>query len=112
MFQHIEYADFRTVKSGEGCPRCEKHLEVFPAIELGHIFKLGTKYSDSMGALFTDEKGEEHPIIMGSYGIGVERVMACYIEQNHDANGIVWNKSSCTISSSLTWVEFEETGNC
>jgi prolyl-tRNA synthetase len=45
-----------------------------------------------MGALFTDEKGEEHPIIMGSYGIGVERVMACYIEQNHDANGIVWNK--------------------
>jgi prolyl-tRNA synthetase len=67
-------------------------LEVFPAIELGHIFKLGTKYSDSMGALFTDEKGEEHPIIMGSYGIGVERVMACYIEQNHDASGIIWNK--------------------
>lgn len=88
----IEYDDFRIVKSGEGCPRCEKHLEVFPAIELGHIFKLGTKYSDSMGALFTDEKGEEHPIIMGSYGIGVERVMACYIEQNHDANGIVWDK--------------------
>ncbi|MBE0539729.1 MAG: proline--tRNA ligase, partial [Ignavibacterium sp.] len=89
---NIEYADFRTVKSGEGCPRCDKHLEVFSAIELGHIFKLGTKYSDSMGALFTDEKGEEHPIIMGSYGIGVERVMACYIEQNHDANGIIWDK--------------------
>jgi len=88
----IEYADFRTVKSGEGCPNCERHLEVFPAIELGHIFKLGTKYSDAMGALFTDEKGEEHPIIMGSYGIGVERVMACYIEQNHDANGIIWSK--------------------
>lgn len=89
---NIEYADLRIVQSGEGCPRCEKHLEVFPAIELGHIFKLGTKYSDSMGALFTDEKGDEHPIIMGSYGIGVERVMACYIEQNHDANGIIWNK--------------------
>ncbi|HCY76508.1 MAG TPA: proline--tRNA ligase [Ignavibacteriales bacterium] len=89
---NIEYADFRTVISGEGCPRCDKHLEVFPAIELGHIFKLGTKYSDSMGALFTDEKGEEHPIIMGSYGIGVERVMACYIEQNHDAKGIIWDK--------------------
>jgi len=68
-------------------------LAVFPAIELGHIFKLGTKYSDSMGALFTDEKGEEHPIIMGSYGIGVERVMACYIEQNHDAGGIIWDKA-------------------
>ncbi len=89
---NIEYADLRIVQSGEGCPNCEKHLEVFPAIELGHIFKLGTKYSESMGALFTDEKGDEHPIIMGSYGIGVERVMACYIEQNHDANGIIWNK--------------------
>jgi prolyl-tRNA synthetase len=89
----IEYADFRTVKSGEGCPRCEKHLEVFPAIELGHIFKLGTKYSESMGANFLDENGKEHPIIMGSYGIGVERVMACYIEQHHDANGIIWDKA-------------------
>ncbi|MDX9711573.1 MAG: proline--tRNA ligase [Ignavibacteriales bacterium] len=90
---NVEYSDFRIVKSGEGCPNCEKHLEVFPAFELGHIFKLGTKYSDSMRAFFTDEKGEEHPIIMGSYGIGVERVMACSIEQNHDANGIVWDKA-------------------
>jgi prolyl-tRNA synthetase len=90
---NIEYADFRIVKSGEGCPNCEKHLEVFPAIELGHIFKLGTKYSESMKAMFTDENGDEHPIIMGSYGIGVERVMACFIEQNHDANGIVWSKT-------------------
>ena len=89
----VEYADFRIVKSGEGCPNCEKHLEVFPAIELGHIFKLGTKYSEAMGANFLDENGKENPIIMGSYGIGVERVMACYIEQNHDANGIVWNKT-------------------
>lgn len=87
----IQYADLRVVQSGEGCPRCEHHLDVFPAIELGHIFKLGTKYSEAMGAMFTDEKGDEHPIIMGSYGIGVERVMACYIEQNHDANGILWN---------------------
>ncbi len=89
----MEYADLRIVKSGERCPRCESHLEVFPAIELGHIFKLGTKYSDAMGAMFTDENGDEHPIIMGSYGIGVERVMACFIEQNHDANGIIWNKT-------------------
>lgn len=89
----IEYADLRIVQSGEHCPNCDKHLEVFPAIELGHIFKLGTKYSDAMGAMFTDESGNEHPIIMGSYGIGVERVMACFVEQNHDANGIVWNKT-------------------
>lgn len=88
-----EYADLRIVQSGEGCLNCDKNLEVFSAIELGHIFKLGTKYSESMGAKFIDEKGEEHPIIMGSYGIGVERVMACFIEQNNDDKGIVWNKT-------------------
>lgn len=88
----VEYADLRIVKSGEGCPKCDKKLEVFSAIELGHIFKLGTKYSEAMGARFIDEKGEEHPIIMGSYGIGVERIMACFIEQHHDDKGIVWDK--------------------
>lgn len=86
-----EFFDMRTVQSGEECPRCGKPLEVFTAIELGHIFKLGTKYSEAMGALFQDEKGEEHPIIMGSYGIGVERVIACYIEQHNDEKGIVWS---------------------
>lgn len=90
--KNVEYADLRIVKSGEGCPNCDKKLDVFSAIELGHIFKLGTKYSESMGAKFIDEKGEEHPIIMGSYGIGVERVMACFIEQHHDEKGIVWEK--------------------
>lgn len=87
-----EYFDLKIVKSGEGCPNCEKNLEVFSAIELGHIFKLGTKYSDSMGALFLDEQGKEKPIVMGSYGIGVERVIACFIEQHHDEFGIKWNK--------------------
>ncbi|MHC1738810.1 MAG: proline--tRNA ligase [Ignavibacteriaceae bacterium] len=86
-----DYFDLRTAKSGEGCPRCENKLEVFTAIELGHIFKLGTKYSEAMGALFLNEKGEEHPLIMGSYGIGVERVIACYIEQHHDDKGILWS---------------------
>lgn len=89
----IEYEDLRTVQSGEGCPKSDDKLEVFSAIELGHIFKLGTKYSASMGAMFLDEKGTEHPIIMGSYGIGVERVLACYLEQNNDENGIVWDKN-------------------
>lgn len=88
----IEYADLRFTKSSEGCPNCNSNLEVFSAIELGHIFKLGTKYSAAMGANYLDEKGEEHPIVMGSYGIGVERVMACYLEQNNDENGIIWNK--------------------
>jgi len=88
----IEYADLRIVQSGEGCPNCDDKLEVFTAIELGHIFKLGTKYSEALKASYLDEKGEEHPIVMGSYGIGVERIMACYIEQNHDDKGIIWNK--------------------
>lgn len=88
----IEYFDLRSAQSGEGCTRCGSKLAVFNAIELGHIFKLGTKYSAAMGANFLDENGEAHPIVMGSYGIGVERVLACFIEQNHDEKGIVWNK--------------------
>jgi len=89
----VDYADLRVVVSGEGCPNCGNKLEVFTAIELGHIFKLGTKYSESLKALYLDEKGEEHPIVMGSYGIGIERIMACYIEQNHDDKGIIWHKA-------------------
>ncbi|MDO8550579.1 MAG: proline--tRNA ligase [Ignavibacteria bacterium] len=89
--KNIEYTDLRIVESGEECSKCDSKLQVFNAIELGHIFKLGTKYSESMGATFLDEKGEEHPIIMGSYGIGVERIMACFIEQHNDENGIVWD---------------------
>jgi prolyl-tRNA synthetase len=62
-------------------------------IELGHIFKLGTKYADALHATFLDENGKEASIIMGSYGIGIERIVACHIEQNHDANGIIWDKA-------------------
>lgn len=88
----LEYADLRTVESGEGCPNCDSTLKVFTAIELGHIFKLGTKYTEALGVNYLDENGEEKPIIMGSYGIGVERVMACFIEQHYDDYGIKWNK--------------------
>ncbi len=86
----IEYFDLRTVESGEKCTRCGSTLDVFKAIELGHIFKLGTKYSDALGVMYLDENGKEHPIVMGSYGIGVERILACFIEQNYDEKGIVW----------------------
>ncbi len=85
-----EYYDFRTVKEGEKCPNCDSGLRVVKAIELGHIFKLGTKYSDALGANFLDSEGKEHPIIMGSYGIGVERVLACFLENSYDDKGIVW----------------------
>jgi prolyl-tRNA synthetase len=88
------WADFRTVESGEGCPRCEVGvLEVFKGMEIGHIFKLGTKYSESMGATVLNQEGKEVPIVMGSYGIGVERIITAAVEQRHDQDGIVWPKS-------------------
>ncbi|GAA0177963.1 proline--tRNA ligase [Clostridium sediminicola] len=82
--------DFRNVTSEDKCPKCAKALTIARGIEVGHIFKLGTKYSESMGALFTDEDGKQKPLIMGCYGIGVNRTMAAIIEQNHDENGIIW----------------------
>jgi prolyl-tRNA synthetase len=88
------WADLRGVVAGEGCPRCDEGvLEVFKAMEIGHIFKLGTKYSKSMGATVLTVDGKPVPIIMGSYGIGVERIITAAIEQHHDADGIIWPKS-------------------
>ena len=75
---------------GAACPRCAKPLKLFPAIEVGHIFKLGTKYSAAMGATFLDEDGKQKPFIMGCYGIGVSRIVPAVIETHHDDNGIVW----------------------
>ena len=85
------FIDVRTVNASEPCPDCAASLRIAQAIEVGHIFKLGTKYSDSMGATFLDETGSERPIIMGSYGIGVERIIAAHIEQHHDESGISWD---------------------
>ena len=92
--QPDKWADLRGVVAGEGCPRCEQGtLEVYKAMEIGHIFKLGTKYSESMGATVLTEAGKPAPIVMGSYGIGVERILTAAIEQNHDDDGIIWPKS-------------------
>ncbi len=89
-----KWADLRTVSSGEHCPRCDSgSLEVYKAMEIGHIFKLGTKYSESMGATVLTQEGKEVPIVMGSYGIGVERIITAAIEQNHDTDGIIWPKA-------------------
>ena len=87
------YYDLRTVQAGEPSPDGHGKLRIVRGVELGHIFKLGTKYSDALTATYLDEKGTAHSIIMGSYGIGIERIIACHIEQNHDANGIIWDKS-------------------
>jgi len=88
-----QFIDVTTVNRGDGCPQCDYSLRVVHAIELGHIFKLGTKYSKSMGVTFLDATGQEQPIVMGSYGIGIERIIAAFIEQHADARGIIWNKA-------------------
>lgn len=85
-----EYADIRNIIIGDRCPVCEQPVKMDRGIEVGHIFKLGTKYSDALGCKFLDENGKEQPMIMGSYGIGVARTMAAVIEQNCDDRGIVW----------------------
>lgn len=88
------WSDLRLISSGENCPNCRNgKLDVAKSLEIGHIFKLGTKYSASMGASVLDENGKAVPIVMGSYGIGVERIMASVIEQNHDGDGIIWSKA-------------------
>jgi len=85
-----EYLDLRNVVEGDKCPRCGGNLSLTKGIEVGHIFKLGTKYSEALRATFLDENGKEKPMIMGCYGIGVSRVLAACIEQNHDENGIIF----------------------
>ena len=85
-----EWEDLRTVAEGESCPRCDGTLRLGKALEVGHIFKLGTKYSKSMGATVLNSEGKEVPIIMGCYGIGVERILAAAIERHNDEAGIIF----------------------
>ena len=84
------FADIRRARDGDACPNCGGHLGLQAAIEIGHIFKLGTRYTEALDATYLDEDGEERPIVMGSYGIGPGRIMAAAVEQNHDENGIIW----------------------
>jgi prolyl-tRNA synthetase len=84
------FADLREAKEGDVCPNCGGALRFQVAIEIGHIFKLGTFYSEPLGAMFLDESGQERPILMGSYGIGPGRIMAAAVEQNYDENGMAW----------------------
>ena len=89
-FAITEVADIRKVVAGDKCKVCGHALKTTRGIEVGHIFKLGTKYSEAMGATFLDEKGNKKPFVMGCYGIGIPRTMAAAIEQNHDDKGIIW----------------------
>ena len=89
-FRPDRFADLRVVTDQDPCPRCGGRLEFFRGIEVGHVFKLGTKYSKAMKATFLDEAGKEQLMVMGCYGIGVGRTMAASIEQNYDSDGIIW----------------------
>jgi prolyl-tRNA synthetase len=87
------FADIRQAREGDTCPECGGRLIVQPAIEVGHIFKLGTFHSEALDATYLDEDGRERPIMMGSYGIGPARTIAAIVEQHHDAHGIVWPRA-------------------
>ncbi|TCP70110.1 proline--tRNA ligase [Baia soyae] len=89
-FDVDHYVDLRNIQEGDACPRCGGVIKLVKGIEIGHIFKLGTKYSDAMKAKFLDQNGKEKSVIMGCYGIGISRAMASVVEQHHDENGIVW----------------------
>ena len=88
---HVErYVDVRMVNEADPCARCGKPLRIVRGIEVGHVFKLGTTYSEALGATYLDAEGQERLLVMGCYGIGVGRTAAASIEQNHDADGIIW----------------------
>lgn len=88
-----EWYPIHMARQGEGCPKCNSPLRIEKAIEIGNIFKLGTKYSIPLKAFYLDSSGQQRPIIMGSYGIGPARIMAAAVEQGNDADGIIWPKS-------------------
>ena len=89
-FSYGEFVDVAQVEEGDPCPKCGEPLKVRKGLELGHIFLLGTRYSEPMGAFFTDQDGREKPLVMGCYGIGISRIMAALVEQHHDERGIKW----------------------
>ena len=107
--QHATAVDLRTINAGEGCPKCGKPLVVGKALEVGHIFKLGTRYSESMGARVLDDTGRETPLVMGSYGIGVERILAAAVELHHDQDGIRWPMSIAPFQVAILPLQMNDT---
>lgn len=89
-FRIDQVADLRYLEEGEQCPHCQGHLKLARGIEVGQIFKLHTKYSDSLHVVYAGEDGQEHPVVMGCYGIGIGRTLAAVVEQCNDADGIIW----------------------
>jgi prolyl-tRNA synthetase len=92
-FPNVQFHDLREVVQGDSCPKCGGELVFAKGIEVGQVFKLGTKYSEKLNAKYLDENGKEQTMVMGCYGIGVSRTMAACVEQNYDEKGIIWPKS-------------------
>ncbi len=108
-FRTDHYGDFRAAAAGDPCPRCNGKLILSKGIEVGHVFKLGVKYSEAMNARFLDAEGQEKPMIMGCYGIGVSRTIAAAIEQNHDADGIIFPPALAPFTAIVTPVGAKST---
>lgn len=106
-FTPLHVFDLRTVKAGDKCPSCGTPLYTKKGNELGHIFKLGTKYTESMNMTYLDENGKQQRPLMGCYGIGVDRLLASVIEEHHDENGIVWPMSAAPFQAVIIPVKYE-----
>jgi prolyl-tRNA synthetase len=100
--------DFKLAKAGEGCPRCAGRLQTARGIEVGHIFELGTKYSEAMNCRYLDMQGKSRPVVMGCYGIGITRMAAAWIEQNHDDKGIIWSPRIAPFDVHLIGLNLED----
>jgi prolyl-tRNA synthetase len=101
-------ADIKVLKEGDPCPICGKPVRHTRGIEVGQVFKLGTKYSEPMGAYYKDENQQDHPIVMGCYGIGVTRTLAAIVEQHHDDAGIIWPVSVAPYHVIITLIKPED----
>ena len=106
-FAPAAVADLRLATPEDCCPRCQRGLRVVQAIEVGHVFKLGTKYTQVLGVTFQNARGAQAPMLMGCYGIGVNRIVAAAIEQHHDTQGIVWPAAICPFQVAVTVLETE-----
>ena len=103
-----EFGEFKLAKAGDGCPRCEGTLQEARGIEVGHIFELGTKYSEKLNCRYLDAQGKSQPVVMGCYGIGITRMAAACVEQNHDARGIIWPLQIAPFEAHLIGLNLED----
>ena len=108
--QVAQWSDLRLVQAGEPCCQCGQPLKISRGIEVGHIYKLGVKYSKALNAVFLDESGKQQPAIMGSYGIGIARTLQAVIEQSHDKDGIIWPAAIAPYTVCLTPLAVDPSG--